>query len=96
MEASQKLLGVLAACPAVEEVWLYGSRAMGRHRPASRDLLRLMEAIDDLPLPWQVDLSLEAHLNEDLRAHVERVGLCLLSRGSMRNPDTRRRAADQK
>jgi predicted nucleotidyltransferase len=108
MEASQKLLGVLAACPAVEEVWLYGSRAMGRHRPASDvdltlrgerlthgDLLRLMEAIDDLLLPWQVDLSLEAHLNEDLRAHVERVGLCLLSRGSRRNPASRRRAVGQ-
>ena len=91
-DASARLLAVLAACPAVESAWLYGFRAMGR-RPASdvdltlrgphlshRDLLQLMEAIDDLLLPWQVDLSLHADLNDDLRAHVERVGLPLLTR----------------
>ena len=35
-EASARLLALLSAEPAVEEVWLYGSRAMGRqlrHRP---------------------------------------------------------------
>jgi predicted nucleotidyltransferase len=92
-QASERLLGVLAAHPAVEEVWLYGSRAMGRHRKASDvdltlkgarlrhgDLLELMGSIDDLLLPWQVDLSLQAELNEDLRAHVERVGVRLLHR----------------
>jgi len=92
-QASEQLLGVLAAHPAVEEVWLYGSRAMGRHREASdvdltlkgarlshRDLLELMGAIDDLLLPWQVDLSLHAELNEDLQAHVKRVGVRVLHR----------------
>ena len=94
-EASDRLLGVLAAHPAVEEVWLYGSRAMGHHRDASdvdltlkgarlshRDLLELMGAIDDLLLPWQVDLSLYAELNEDLQAHVKRVGMRVLHRES--------------
>ena len=38
------------------------------------DLLGLMGAIDDLLLPWQVDLSLYTELPEDLRAHVARVG----------------------
>ncbi|MCT0212091.1 MAG: hypothetical protein DCF24_11135 [Cyanobium sp.] len=92
-DASARLLAVLAACPAVESTWLYGSRAMGRHQPASdvdltlqgahlshRDLLQLMEAIDDLLLPWQVDLSLHADLHDDLRDHVERVGLPVLTR----------------
>jgi len=92
-QASEQLLGVLAAHPAVEEVWLYGSRAMGRHREASdvdltlkgarlshRDLLELMGTIDDLLLPWQVDLSLYAELNEDLQAHVKRVGVRVLHR----------------
>ncbi len=63
-EASARLLALLTAEPAVLEVWLYGSRAMGRHRPGSdidltlvapglshRDRLRLMAAIDDLLLP---------------------------------------------
>jgi predicted nucleotidyltransferase len=92
-EASTRLLEVLAAHPAVEEAWLYGSRAMGRHRPGSdvdltlggdrlshADLLALMGAIDDLLLPWQVDLSLHRELNDDLRAHVQRVGRLVLRR----------------
>jgi len=92
-EASDALLGVLAAHRAVEEAWLYGSRAMNRHRPASdvdltlkgdrlrhADLLALMGAIDDLLLPWQVDLSLHGELNDDLRAHVQRVGRLVLRR----------------
>lgn len=85
--ASGALLGTLRSCPRVEEVWLYGSRAMGRHRPGSDvdltlvghqlshpDRLELMEAIDSLMLPWSVDLSLLAELPADLRAHVSRVG----------------------
>lgn len=85
--ASEALLGTLRSCPRVEEVWLYGSRAMGSHRPGSDvdltlvghqlshpDRLDLMEAIDALMLPWSVDLSLLAELPADLRAHVSRVG----------------------
>jgi predicted nucleotidyltransferase len=34
-EASARLLALFSAEPAVQEVWLYGSRAMGRHRPGS-------------------------------------------------------------
>ena len=63
-EASARLLALLRAEPAVQEVWLYGSRAMGCHRPGSdidltlvapglshQDRLRLMAALDDLLLP---------------------------------------------
>jgi predicted nucleotidyltransferase len=70
-EASARLLAVLGAEPAVQEVWLYGSRAMGRHRPGSDidltlvgpnlrhdDRLRLIAALDDLLLPWSIGLSL--------------------------------------
>ena len=89
--ASEALLGTLRSCPRVEEVWLYGSRAMGRHRPGSDvdltlvgrqlshpDRLDLMEAIESLMLPWSVDLSLMVELPADLRAHVSRVGRRLL------------------
>ncbi len=92
-ESSERLLQVLVGCPAVSAVWLYGSRAMGRHHAGSDldlclegpqlshgDRLRLMAAIDDLLLPWQVDLSLRHELPADLQAHVERVGLCLWRR----------------
>jgi len=85
--ASERLLAVLAAEPAVRGVWLYGSRAMGRQRNGSdidltligatlehQHLLQLLSAIDDLLLPWSVDLSLHADLNADLRDHIRRVG----------------------
>ena len=86
-EVSARLLAVLSAEPAVQEVWLYGSRAMGRHRPGSdidltlvapdlrhHDRLRLMGALDDLLLPWSIDLSLKHELPDSLRDHVARVG----------------------
>ena len=91
VQAAQALLDALSGCPRVEQVWLYGSRAMGRHRPGSdidltligdqlshHDHLALMTAVDELMLPWSVDLSLFAELPPDLRAHVDRVGLRLL------------------
>jgi predicted nucleotidyltransferase len=98
-EDSQRLLAVLAGHPAVEQVWLYGSRAMGRHRRGSdidlcikgpqlshAERLELMGTIDDLLLPWQVDLSLWSEVNDDLRAHLQRVGLPLLTRRSRAVP----------
>ena len=76
-----------ASAPAVEEVWLYGSRAMGRHHAGSdidltlvapglshQGRLRLMGALDDLLLPWSIDLSLRHELPESLAQHVARVG----------------------
>jgi predicted nucleotidyltransferase len=86
-EASTRLMALLTAEPAVQQVWLYGSRAMGRHRPGSdidltlvapglryEDRLRLMGALDDLLLPWSLDLSLHHELPDSLREHVGRVG----------------------
>ena len=60
---------VLAAHPEVETAILYGSRAMGTHRPASDidlmltvsnlttdGLARIDEDLDDLLLPYRMDL----------------------------------------
>jgi len=86
--AVAKLQAVLQAEPEIECAILYGSRAKGNYRPGSdidlclvapnlhlADLWTLDERIDDLLLPWRVDLQLR-HLidNPDLLAHVERVG----------------------
>ena len=86
----QRLAEVLLPQPGLEQVWLFGSRAMGRHRPGSDldlclmgdaithlDRLRLMHAIDELLLPWSVDLALWHELPEDLRGHLQRAGRCL-------------------
>lgn len=92
-EASARLLQLLSNCPHVRAVWLYGSRAMGRECPGSdidlclegpelshSDRLRLMSDIDDLLLPWSIDLALRSELPADLAGHVSRVGRCLWQR----------------
>lgn len=80
----------IPAQPQVRSIWLFGSRAMGREQPGSdldlcleapqlshSDRLRLLNAVDDLYLPWQVDLVLRHELPAELEAHVQRVGRCL-------------------
>jgi len=58
---SEAILQRLAQNPAVETVVLYGSRALGRHRPSS-DIDLFLQApgmrLDDLLLPWPIDLEL--------------------------------------
>ena len=89
----QRLLDLLIQHPDLDAIWLFGSRAMGRERPGSdidlcidaarlshADRLRLMAAIDDLLLPWTVDLALRHELPPDLLSHVQRVGRCLWTR----------------
>ena len=86
-EAQLKLLRLLSTQPQLQEVWLFGSRAMGRYQQGSdidlcleapllshSDRLRLMSAVDDLLLPWRVDLVLRQELPAELDAHVQRVG----------------------
>lgn len=91
----QRLLQLLCRYPALNAIWLFGSRAMGRHQPGSDidlclegpelshpDRLRLMAAVDDLLLPWKVDLVLRHELPGDLEAHLQRVGICLWRRSA--------------
>lgn len=91
--AQRQLLLALLLQPEIQAVWLFGSRAMGRQRAGSdidlcldapglshSDRLRLMAAVDDLLLPWQVDLVLRHELPSDLAAHMQRVGRCLWKR----------------
>ena len=85
---------VLANHPEVEAAILYGSRALGRHRPASdidltligpainaASLARIDADLDDLLLPWMIDLSCLASIDHPaLLAHIERAGLELYRR----------------
>jgi uncharacterized protein len=85
--SANKLLNVLTGQSQLEAIWLFGSRAMGCQQPGSdidlcleapqlghSDLLHLMNAVDDLCLPWRVDLLLLHQLDAEVRAHVHRVG----------------------
>ena len=88
--SQQKLEQLFVAEPLIDAVWLFGSRAMHRfHQGSDIDLcldgdqlshrkrLELMAAIDDLLLPWQVDLVLRRELPAELQAHLLRVGRCI-------------------
>lgn len=80
---------VLAQYPQVQRAVLYGSRAMGNYRPGSDIDLALLgpeltqglcasiaEALDDLLLPYSIDLCVFAQLGHaQLQAHIERVGV---------------------
>lgn len=75
----------------IEEVVLYGSRAKETHKSASdidlvikgeafteKDLLRLENDLDDLLLPWKIDLSLLKNItNPDLIDHINRIGIVI-------------------
>lgn len=85
--------------PEIERVILYGSRAMGTFKKGSDidlcivgemnfdALLRLETQLDDLLLPYKIDLSIYANLqNPSLLAHIKRVGQVFYERDAATNP----------
>ncbi len=95
-KAIARIRQVFAETPAVEKVVIYGSRAKGDYRPESdidltiigpavtwHDLQTIERKIDDLLLPYKVDLSLYDHIdNENLIDHIERVGKVFYEKAS--------------
>lgn len=85
---------VLKAFPSVEKCMIYGSRAMGNHRYNSdidltlvgsslslTELLKIENELDDLLLPYQIDLSIYHKLeNPDLIKHIEEHGKALFEK----------------
>ncbi|AUN93909.1 nucleotidyltransferase family protein [Pseudazoarcus pumilus] len=84
-----RILAVLRAWPQIGTVTLFGSRALGTFRTGSdidlcltapglglSELLQIETQIDDLLLPWKVDLLLRHQIdNPDLLDHIDRVGV---------------------
>lgn len=89
-----QIQGVLGRYPAVEQAILYGSRAKGTFRTGSdidltlvgegldwAALGRIEQELDDLLLPWEVDLSLfESLSHPELIDHIRRVGRVMYAR----------------
>ncbi len=87
--AVAKLRAIFSEYPEIDRVILYGSRALGSCRTGSdidltleakgmnlSELLAIENRIDDLLLPWKVDLSLRHKIeNPELLAHIDRVGV---------------------
>jgi len=88
------LRGVFAGQPQISRALIYGSRAKGNYRPGSdidvvldapaltlTELLRLKTTLDDLMLPYQIDLSVLHQIdNPALLDHIKRVGKPLWNR----------------
>lgn len=86
----QKICGVFAKYPQVEKAVIYGSRARGNYKNGSdidltlyggKDLTlnilyKMLREIDDLLLPYTIDLSIFHDLSDpDFIEHIQRVGM---------------------
>jgi uncharacterized protein len=92
--AIEQICTVFAAHREIEQAVLYGSRAKGNFKPGSdidltlygadlnhELLLDLLVELDDLLLPWMIDLSLFTSLNHPaLQEHIARVGVVFYQR----------------
>ena len=89
-----RLVALLAGNEKISKVRLFGSRAKGNYREGSdidlcvdapdlslQEKFRLENAIDDLMLPWKVDVVVMQQIdNAALLDHIERVGVRLYER----------------
>ena len=89
-----KIQQTFAQYPQIEQALLYGSRAKGNFKPGSDIDLTLKgeqlnmgllgdieQSLDDLLLPYEIDLSLYAQLNHpELMEHIDRVGQVIYQR----------------
>jgi predicted nucleotidyltransferase len=85
----EKIRAVFALYPEIKRVFLYGSRALGNYRENSdidlcidneqlslTQLLKIENQLDDLLLPWKIDLSLKHQIdNQALLDHIRDYGL---------------------
>lgn len=90
----KNICSVFSLHPAIEKAVLYGSRAKGNCKPGSdidltlygdalttRELDSIADELDDLLLPYKIDLSIFARLDHaGLREHIERVGVVFYQR----------------
>lgn len=92
--AVKKIIGVLEQKPEISKVVLFGSRAKGNFRNGSdidlvlfgeeldlKTLFKLETSMDDLMLPWKIDLVLFPTItNQELKEHINRVGKVFFER----------------
>ena len=93
----ENICAVFARYPQVEKAVLYGSRAKGNYKNGSDidltlyggagftlDVLyKIMNALDDLLLPYTIDLSIFNDISDpDVVKHIQRVGITFYARSS--------------
>ena len=84
----QSIQGVFRQYEHVEKALLYGSRAKGNYHHGSdidlvlmapllttRQLLKIENELDDLLLPYKIDLSLYHQMqDQEIKGHIQQVG----------------------
>lgn len=95
-ETIKKICQVFANYPEIDQVSLYGSRAIGTYRNGSdidlsilgdalshSQLLTIENELDDLLLPYKIDLCLFRQIeNTNLAEHIRRVGFDFYLKGN--------------
>lgn len=94
----EKIRAVLARYPQVEQAILYGSRAKGNYKHGSdidltlrggadltlRVLYRILDDLDELLLPYTIDLSIWNDIGDpDVLAHIRRVGVLFYQKDAL-------------
>lgn len=91
---TQAICDILASCPRVQEVILFGSRAMGNYKPASDidlclrgddisfdDVIALRVKLNDLPLVVDIDLLAENMIQSaPLLEHIHTKGILIFQK----------------
>ena len=94
----QKIIDALSVQPAIEEAWIFGSRAKGNYKTGSdvdialkgkqldfETVIRVADYLNEhTTMPYQFDL-LNYHTikNTNLTAHIDSVGICFYSLTAM-------------
>jgi len=97
----EQICAVFTKYPQVEKAVLYGSRAKGNYRNGSdidltlfggadltlNVLYEIMGEIDDLLLPYTIDLSIFNHINDgDVIEHIQRAGVIFCEKLEQKKP----------
>ncbi|RTY66243.1 nucleotidyltransferase domain-containing protein [Flavobacterium bomense] len=91
-----KINQVFASYEGIDSVVIYGSRAKGNFKVGSDidltiiensltfpEFLEIENALDDLLLPYKIDLSLKRKIsNVDLLSHINKIGKLFYKRGN--------------
>lgn len=90
----EQINSIFVKHPSIEQVIVYGSRAKGNYKTGSdldlticstelnqRLLLQIMTELDDLLLPYSIDLSIYQQIdNPNLIQHIQRIGMIFYQR----------------
>jgi len=92
-ECLNKIKEVLLKYPKVERVLIYGSRAKGTNQPGSdidlaiiapemslSEFLSLYAELEELEIPYMIDLSKFELLAKEVKEHISRVGKTIYER----------------